>query len=303
MPSGIGPVANPNPKPDSSSKPASKPEALESSRLIKRHSLGTRLWHWTNFLCLIVLLMSGLQIFNAHPALYWGEQSGFSDPFIAIHAQAGNGGQQRGVVQIAGYTIDTTGVLGLSDDSGRLRERAFPDWSTLPGSQWLAMGRNWHFLAAWIFAPSVVAYLLYIVVSRRRRGAIFPTRQQLRDIPRTIVDHARFHFHHEADYNGIQKLTYLLVLFVLLPMMILTGLTMSPLINATWPLLTELFGGRQSARTLHFICAFSLVVFFFVHIALVLVSGVFNNLRSMVTGRYRITERPAGPVNQEDPHE
>lgn len=301
MPSGIGPVANPNP--DSSSRPASEPEALESSRLIKHHSLGTRLWHWTNFLCLIVLLMSGLQIFNAHPALYWGEQSGFSDPFIAIHAQAGNDGEQRGVVRVAGYTLDTTGVLGLSDDNGQLRQRAFSRWATLPGDKWLTMGRNWHFLAGWIFAPSVVAYLLYTVISRHRRGSIFPTRRQLRAIPRTIVDHARFRFHHEAEYNGIQKLTYVLVLFVLLPMMILTGLTMSPLINTIWPLLTELFGGRQSARTLHFICAFSLIGFFLVHIALVLVSGVFNNLRSMVTGRYRITERPAGPVNREDSHE
>ncbi|WP_280338134.1 cytochrome b/b6 domain-containing protein [Salinicola acroporae] len=132
MPSGIGPVANP--KPDSSSRPLSEPEALESSRLIKRHSLGTRLWHWTNFLCLIVLLMSGLQIFNAHPALYWGEQSGFSDPFIAIHAQTGDDGEQRGVVRVAGYTLDTTGVLGLSDDNGQLRQRAFPRWATLPGT-------------------------------------------------------------------------------------------------------------------------------------------------------------------------
>lgn len=282
MQTGIG--ADAGSRETSVSPPPGKP----SYRLIKRHSLGTRLWHWTNFICLIVLLMSGLQIFNAHPALYWGDQSHFSDPFVSIHARTGSDGEAQGVVQLLGHDIDTTGVLGLSRENGRDHARAFPSWATLPGEQWLTMGRNWHFLAAWIFAPSVLAYLLYTIISRRRRGLIFPTRQQLRDIPMTIVDHARFRFHHEADYNGIQKLTYILVLFVLLPAMVLSGLAMAPTVDAVWLWLPELFGGRQSARTFHFICAFSLVGFFLVHIALVLVSGVFNNLRSMVTGRYRI---------------
>ena len=201
-----------------------------ATRVIKRHTLATRLWHWTNLVCLIVLLMSGLRIFNAHPALYWGEQSDFANPFIAIHARTAEDGERMGVVRIAGQAFDTTGVLGLSDDNGQLRERAFPRWATLPGDKWLTMGRNWHFLAAWIFVPLVVAYLLYILL----------------------------------------------------------GLTMAPSVNAAWPWLTELFGGRQSARTFHFLCATALIGFFVVHIALVLVSGVFNNLRSMVSGRYRI---------------
>lgn len=259
-----------------------------ATRVIKRHTLATRLWHWTNLVCLIVLLMSGLQIFNAHPALYWGEQSDFANPFIAIHARTAQDGERMGVVRIAGQAFDTTGVLGLSDDNGQLRERAFPRWATLPGDKWLTMGRNWHFLAAWIFVPLVVAYLLYILLVPQRRRALFPTWVQLKNIPRTLLDHARLRFHHEADYNGIQKLTYLLVLFGLLPVMILSGLTMAPSVNAAWPWLTELFGGRQSARTFHFLCATALIGFFIVHIALVLVSGVFNNLRSMVSGRYRI---------------
>ncbi|MGP9807711.1 cytochrome b/b6 domain-containing protein [Halomonas sp. AOP12-C2-37] len=259
-----------------------------STTVIKRHSVATRLWHWVNFITLIILLMSGLQIFNAHPALYWGEQSSFSQPFLAIHAEPDADGNDQGVVQLAGYEIVTTGVLGLSSSNGRLRERGFPEWATLPGPQWLSMGRNWHFLAAWVFAPSIVAYLLYTLVSRRRRQLIFPTRSQWREMPRTLIDHARLRFHHVADYNGIQKLTYILVLFGLLPIMILSGLSMSPTVNAAWPWITELFGGRQSGRTIHFICAFSLVGFFIVHIALVLLSGVFNNLRSMITGRYRI---------------
>ncbi|WP_110657206.1 cytochrome b/b6 domain-containing protein [Salinicola halimionae] len=266
----------------------SEGRAQTSTKTIKRHSLATRLWHWVNFLTLIILLMSGLQIFNAHPALYWGEQSSFSQPFLAIHAKTDADGNQRGVVQLAGYEMTTTGVLGLSESNGRLRQRGFPEWATLPGPQWLSMGRNWHFLAAWIFGPSIFAYLLYTLMSRRRRRLIFPTRAQWRGIPQTLVDHARLRFHHVADYNGIQKLTYILVLFGLLPAMVLSGLAMSPTIDAAWPWITHLFGGRQSARTIHFICAFSLVGFFIVHLALVILSGVFNNLRSMITGRYRI---------------
>lgn len=262
--------------------------------LIKRHSIATRIWHWVNLVCLIVLLMSGLQIFNAHPALYWGSGSDFNDPLLAIGAMRGPDGTPRGVIMIDGHSFTTTGVLGLSKVDGQLTQRAFPDWATLPGTQWLAMGRTWHFFSAWIFGPSLFVYLLYSLISRHRRRLIVPSAAQWRGLPRTILDHIRFRFHHTADYNGLQKLTYLLVLFGLLPLLVLTGLTMSPTMDAAWPWLTHLFGGRQSARTIHFICAFSLVGFFLVHLVLVLISGVANNLRSMITGRYRIEEEQPG---------
>ena len=275
--------------------------AYRRSRVIKRHGLFTRVWHWVNLVCLVVLLMSGLQIFNAHPALYWGNDSTFDDPALQITAVRGDDGQPMGVVRIAGYRINTTGVLGLSrDGNGELDQRGFPAWSTLPGPQWLAMGRYWHFAAAWIFVPMLLAYLIYTLASRARRRLIWPTAAQWRGLPATIAHHARLKFNHKADYNGLQKLTYLLVLFGLLPLMVLTGLTMSPTMNAAWPWLLDLFGGRQSARTLHFIFSFALVAFFVIHLGLVLISGVLNNLRSMITGRYRISDN--APTAKDNRH-
>ena len=261
---------------------------MRRGRLIRRHGLFTRVWHWVNLACLMILLMSGLQIFNAHPSLYWGNDSTFDAPALQITAVRGDDGAPMGIVRIAGYQIDTTGVLGLSRHNGELDQRAFPSWATLPGPQWLAMGRYWHFAAAWIFAPLLLAYLAYTLISPTRRRLIWPTAAQWRALPATIAHHARLKFDHGADYNGLQKLTYLLVLFGLLPLMVLTGLTMSPTMNAAWPWLLDVFGGRQSARTLHFIFAFALVAFFVIHLVLVLISGVRNNLRSMITGRYRI---------------
>lgn len=271
-------------------------------RLVKRHSVATRAWHWVNAICLLVLLTSGLQIFNAHPALYWGYDSNFSDPWLSITAMRLPDGEPVGVTRIAGVQFETTGVLGLFRRDGQLIVRAFPGWATLPSAQWLAMGRYWHFAFAWIYALLLLAYLLYTLVSWRRRRMIWPTAAQWRGLPRTIADHVMLRFRHTADYNGLQKLAYLVVLFGLLPLMIFTGLTMSPTMNAAWPWLLDVFGGRQSARTIHFLCAFSLVAFFIVHVVLVLVSGVFNNMRSIITGRYRVTDdspHNVAPVNKD----
>lgn len=265
------------------------------TRLIKRHSLATRFWHWINALCLLVLLMSGLQIFNAHPALYWGQDSNFDAPFLAIGAQRDASGNPMGYLRIDGLQIPTTGVLGWSEVGGQMQVRAFPAWATLPGPQWLSLGRQWHFTAAWVFGVLLVAYLVYSVVSRRRRRLLGVHRGELGHFGQEIVQHAKFRFPQMPDYNIIQKLSYLLVLCILLPLMILTGLTMSPTMDAAWPWLTHVFGGRQSARSIHFICAFLLVGFFIVHLLLVLVSGVFNNMRAMITGGYRVDEPAAEP--------
>jgi thiosulfate reductase cytochrome b subunit len=160
------------------------------------------------------------------------------------------------------------------------------------------MGRVWHFAAAWVFSPSLFLYLIYSLLSRRRRRRIGPSRAQWRGLPRTIVDHVRLRFRPHADYNGLQKLAYLIVLFGLLPLMVGTGLTMSPTIDANWPWLLTLFDGRQSARTIHFFCAFTLLAFFVIHVVLVLISGVFNNMRSMITGGYKVR----APAPRESEH-
>ncbi|SDF64061.1 Thiosulfate reductase cytochrome b subunit [Onishia taeanensis] len=263
----------------------------QAATLIKRHTAFSRLWHWVNFACLIILLMSGLQIFNAHPALYWGKDSHFDSPALSIGAERDANGAWQGITRIGGYRFDTTGVLGISGPPDDLERRAFPAWATLPGPRWLSKGRQWHFLAGWIFAPMLTAYLFYLVISGQLKRRLLPRRDEWRHLGETIRDHVRLRFPRGEEarhYNLLQKLTYLLVLLGLLPLVVLTGLTMSPTMDAAWPWLLDAFGGRQSARTLHFICAIGLLAFFLVHLALVMVSGMFNNLRSMITGRYAL---------------
>ncbi|EPC00989.1 hypothetical protein L861_10480 [Litchfieldella anticariensis FP35 = DSM 16096] len=268
----------------------------QTPTVIQRHSAFTRVWHWVNAVCLLVLLMSGLQIFNAHPALYWGKDSHFDSPALSIRAMSGNDGELRGITQVGTYRFDTTGVLGVSGPRDARERRAFPAWITLPSPRWLAAGRQWHFLAAWIFVPMLIAYLLYLVISGQLRRRLLPRRREWRSIGHTLYEHLRLRFpkgEEARHYNLLQKLAYLLVLFVITPLIILTGLTMSPTMDATWPWLLDVFGGRQSARTIHFLCALALVGFFLIHIVLVLVSGVVNNLRSMITGRYVLLPKTA----------
>jgi thiosulfate reductase cytochrome b subunit len=256
-----------------------------------RHALFVRASHWLNAGVLLVMLMSGLQIFNAHPALYWGVQSDFAHPLLALSAFQNSAGQViRGVTQIGHAQFDTTGVLGASRLNGEMVARGFPAWATLPGPQWLAMGRVWHFFFAWLFVINGVLFALYAFARGHIRD-LTPTGRDIRNLPHEIVEHAKLHFPQgEAAkrYNALQKLAYFTVIFILGPLVVLTGLTMSPTMDAAFPFLTSVFGGRQSARTIHFICAFSFVAFFIIHIVMVVLSGTWNNIRSMITGRYCI---------------
>ncbi|MBP7702080.1 MAG: cytochrome b/b6 domain-containing protein [Phenylobacterium sp.] len=255
--------------------------------LVHRHGLVTRTTHWINLAALIVLLLSGLQIFNAHPALYWGEVSTFARPWVSMFA-AERGGEAVGITKIGSTYVETTGVLGFSGNE----VRGFPAWATLPSYRSLADGRRWHFAFAWLFALNGLVYLSAGLIGGHVRRDLLPARDQLtpRHLAREIADHARLRFPASRRYNVLQKLTYLAVIFVLLPMMVLTGLSMSPGMNAGFPWLPELFGGRQSARTLHFISAGLIVLFVLVHVAMVLVSGPLNSLRAMITGKYAVAE-------------
>ncbi len=263
--------------------------------LVPRHAILTRLTHWINAVCLGFLLLSGLQIFNAWPSLYWGQVGADADhSWLSIGATREHG-QPQGSVRIGATAIPTTGVLGVSKFEGQLTERAFPAWLTLPSYQDLAEGRRWHFFFAWCFVINGAAYLAYTVLSGHLRRDLLPSRSQLtpRHLWHEVIEHARLRFPKGQEarrYNVLQKLSYLGVIGVLLPLMVLTGLTMSPGMNAVAPFLLDLFGGRQSARALHFISASLLVTFVVVHVAMVLLSGVWNNLRSMITGRYAIEE-------------
>jgi thiosulfate reductase cytochrome b subunit len=261
---------------------------------IYRHPVLVRVTHWINVVCLALLLMSGLQIFNAHPALYWGNKSIFAQPFFALTGELGDDGTGHGYTSLLGHRIDTTGLLGASADPyGELEPRGFPAWATIPSYQDLAGGRRWHFFFAWLLVLNGAAYLAQGFATGRFRLDLVPSRRDLGLLWHTFVEHLRFRFpkgDEAKHYNPLQKLSYALVVFVLLPLLILAGLTLSPQIDTDFPFLLSLFGGRQSARTIHFICAGLLLGFVIVHLAMVLVSGVWNNLRSMITGRYVIKE-------------
>jgi len=263
--------------------------------LIRRHSAVTRVTHWVNALCLSFLLLSGLQIFNAHPELHWGRYGADGDPaWLMIGSADGNDGP-RGFVRLGGITLPTTGFLGVSRFEGESTPRAFPAWLTIPSFQDLAAGRRWHFFFAWFFVINGTIYLGYGILSGRFRRDLALKREQLsaRHLWHEIVEHASLRFpkgEEARHYNALQKLTYLVVIAGLLPTMVLTGLTMSPGVDAAFPALPDLFDGRQSARTIHFITASLLVLFVLVHLAMVVLSGAWNNMRSMITGRYAIRD-------------
>jgi thiosulfate reductase cytochrome b subunit len=262
-------------------------------RIVVRHSAIVRLCHWINALCFLILLMSGLQIFNARPGLSWGQATQFEHPFLSFSAnEDADGNPVGGVTTIFGHAFDTTGFLGASlEPDGEMEERGFPSWATLPAEQDLAMGRRWHFFFAWLLVLNGLVYVADLVVARHWRD-LAPTRADLRSIPRAILDHARLRFPKGDEalrYNVLQKLAYLSVV-VAFPVLALAGLTMSPAMDAAFPWLVTIFHGRQSARTIHFVLAACLVAFVAVHLVMVLISGVFNNMRSMITGRYRIPE-------------
>ncbi len=241
--------------------PESEPAAPQGGELIKRHSSVTRIWHWINVLTVLVMLMSGLMIFNAHPRLYWGEFGANPD---------------KAWLEIP----ETNGV-------------AFPGWATIPSTYSLADARLWHLAFAWVLAFGLLLYLVWGLVRGHiiRDLHIRSAEWKPSHIWHDFKQHAALRFPTGAAalrYNVLQKLAYCGVLFVLLPLIILTGLTMSPGLNAGLSGLLDLFGGRQSARSLHFIAAFGLVGFFLVHIAMVILAGPINELRSMITGWYRL---------------
>ena len=256
-----------------------------------RHSLLVRLTHGLNVLVLLVLLGSGLQIFNAHPALYWGHASTFADPWISMTAEP-RGEGRAGVTQMGGLTLETTGVLGLSDG----KAQGFPAWATLPGYRSLAEGRRWHFFFAWLFVFNGVAYLAWGLFSGHFRRDLALQRRDLapRHLWAEIKAHLALRFPH-GRYNALQKIVYLGVIFGLLPLMVISGLGMSPGVNAAWPWTFEMFGGRQSARTIHFLCALALIAFVLIHIAMVIASGPVRQMRAMITGGQTLPPTPGAP--------
>ncbi len=224
-------------------------------RLILRQKRMTRLTHWIWAVSLFFLVASGLQIFNAHPALYLGNESGF------------------------GYDNEIFAVDAMP-------------WSlTIPSTRDLATGRVVHLFFAWVFVANLCVWFVASLRNRHIRKDLVPNRRDIRNFGRDVKDHLRLKLVHSVRYSPLQKLAYGGVLFVLFPLIILTGLSMSPGMNAVLPWLPELFGGRQTARTIHFAVMALFVLFFVVHIAMILLAGPLNELRSIVTGRYRLSPR------------
>ena len=268
---------------------------MQDRPLVYRHRFITRIWHWVNAITVFVMLMSGLMIFNAHPRLYWGQYgANFDTPWLAIGSTA-----DTGFLSVGSVTLPTTGVLGRwTDRNGAVQHRAFPGWATIPSSYSLSAARRWHLSFAWILVIGGLGYWAVSLWNRHIQHDLLPKRAELspRHIWHDIKDHARLKFPTGTAalrYNILQKLAYVGVLFGLLPLVVLTGLTMSPAMDTAWPWLLALFGGRASARSIHFIAATLIVAFIIVHLLMVLLAGPYNEIRSMITGRYRLPKERA----------
>ena len=266
---------------------------------IYRHRVPVRVMHWINVVCMTILLGSGLNIFNAHPTLYWGHDSVTGTPWLSIRGENTPKGPV-GTTRVGSTDFVTTGVLGVSNVNGQVTARGFPSWATIPGPQWLAMARHWHLFFAWLFVVNGVLYLLYTIFSRHLVKDLLPTRDELRNIGRSIVDHIKFKHPTGAAatrYNVLQSLAYLVVIFVLLPLIVFCGMALSPRLDTVFTGWVDLLGGRQSARSLHFLAAAGLLLFVFIHVFEVIVAGVWNEMRSMITGWYKVpADHPAKEV-------
>jgi thiosulfate reductase cytochrome b subunit len=268
--------------------------------LYHRHSLPVRIMHWLSVVTLPILLMSGLNIFNANPELHWGRSSYTgAPPLLELRSREDADGNVTGITRIFGREFDTTGFLGASSDrEGGLEERGFPAWLTIPGSRWLAMARRWHLTFAWVFGVNGICLVVYSVLSRHLQRDLLPTGRDWRSMGATLRDHLLLrHATGEAaqSYNVLQKLAYLGVIFLLFPLVIVNGLGMSPAMDALLPGWVDIFGGRQAMRTIHFIISWALVAFTAVHLFQVAVTGFRNNLRSIITGNYWVASEPVPP--------
>ena len=262
-----------------------------------RHALAVRVTHWINALAILFLIMTGLNIFNAHPSLYWGQYGADADAarrWLKIGSASVPGGQAYGFVQIGDVQVTTTGVLGMSEGkNGRLQPIGYPHWATFPSYRDLGTARNFHFFFAWMLVINGLIYLAYGIASGHILKNLVPRLKELRpaNIWHDVVQHAALKFPKGEDakrYHVLQKLAYAGVVLVLIPGIVWTGLGMSPGVNASWPFLVDLVGGRQSARSLHWIFANLILLFIIVHLLMVVLAGPWNGVRSMVTGKLRI---------------
>src|SRR3569623_403237 len=235
---------------------AQTPPPFRQLSRIYRHRLATRIWHWVNAITIFVMIGSGLTILNAHPHLYWGR-------------------------------------FGANFDHPWLNLPHWPDWLTIPARYNLALARRWHLTFALVLGFGLLAFMIASLINRHFQRDLRVRTKEIapRHLAADAAAHARFDFANADDpaaYNTLQKLSYVAPIFVLVPTMILTGLAISPAMNSAWPWLLDIFGGRQSARSIHFIAAAVLVGFVGVHLTLVILAGPIEETMSMITGRWKL---------------
>jgi thiosulfate reductase cytochrome b subunit len=233
--------------------------AVPATTATLRHSVLVRVTHWITTLCFFALLISGVEIVISHPRFYWGETGTvLTRPLFKLPIPA----SRRLVPTGYGYV--------LPDQNG---------WS-----------RYLHFEAAWILVVTGLLYTISGLFTGYFRKSLLPRRRDLswRGFLTTTTKHLRFQPPDEAEawsYNLLQRLTYLFVILVLFPLVIWTGLAMSPAFVSAVPAAVTVLGGQQSARTIHFSVSLALVLFLLAHIVMVCVAGFRSRMRAMITGR------------------
>jgi thiosulfate reductase cytochrome b subunit len=243
---------------DSAWAPAST-SVVPATIVRPRHSAVVRVTHWITTLAFLAMLLSGLEILLSHPRFYWGETGNvLTRPLFQFPIPASRS------------TVPTGYGYVLPDQNG---------WS-----------RYLHFQSAWVAVLTGLVYGLFGLFQGHFRRNLLPARADLssKELWSVITRHLRLRPAGREEpwsYNVLQRLTYLLVIFVLFPMVIWTGLAMSPAIAAAFPAAVVLLGGQQSARTLHFFITVLLVLFLLVHIVMVCRSGFRKRVRAMISGR------------------
>ena len=237
----------------------SSASTVPATTVPSRHSALVRVTHWITTLCFLALLISGVEILISHPRFYWGETGNvLTAPLFKVPVPS-----SRNLVPTGyGYV--------LPDQNG---------WS-----------RYLHFQAAWIAVLTGLLYTISALFTGHLRKNLLPGQADLswRAFSTTIADHLRFRQPSEADawsYNVLQRLTYLFVIFVLFPIIIWTGLAMSPAFVSAVPATVTLLGGQQSARTIHFFVSLFLLLFLIVHMVMIFLAGFRSRMRAMITGR------------------
>jgi len=242
-------------------------------RASSRHPVWTRCAHWVAALCILVLAVTGFVILMAHPRLYWGEVGNALTPAL-IELPISRNYKHGGWEAVTPFFERTGAPVSAS--------RTFPLFNE---NSW---ARSLHFLAAWVFTLTGLAYLAAGLVTGHLRRRVVPGARDLSaaSLSEDVRRHLRFAVRRDAGapYGTLQKIAYTLVIVVLLPLAMLTGITMSPAVTTAFPFLLTLFGGMQSARTIHFAAWVAIVGFLLVHVVMVAATGFLQHMRAMTIG-------------------